>query len=241
MSSVSDLEDIIHVSFTNPDLLYEALTHRSYLNETDHWPYRHNERLEYLGDAVLELVVTHALFLKYPNFSEGQLTVLRAALVNYQFLAKITADDLHLQDFLHMSKGEAKDTGKAREVILANAFEALVGAIYLDRGYDVARQFIEQFVLPHTDEILKTKSYKDPKSQLQELTQERFKITPSYHVLSEHGPAHQRIFSVGVYLLDRLVASGEGASKQEAETDAAKNALDSSLVSPVVPKKKGKK
>ncbi|MEN9341864.1 MAG: hypothetical protein RIQ54_120 [Candidatus Parcubacteria bacterium] len=240
MSSVSGLEDIINISFTNPDLLHEALTHRSYLNETDRWPYRHNERLEYLGDAVLELVVTHALFLTYPSFSEGQLTVLRAALVNYQFLAKITADDLHLQDFLHMSKGEAKDTGKAREVILANAFEALVGAIYLDQGYDVARHFIERFVLPHADKILKTKSYKDPKSHLQELTQERFKITPSYHVLSEHGPAHQRIFSVGVYLADRLIASGEGASKQEAETDAAKNALDSSTVS-AAPKKKGAK
>ncbi len=222
----SDLEQIISIRFTNPDLLNEALTHRSYLNEQGGWPYPHNERLEYLGDAVLELVVTHALYVTYPQFPEGQLTVLRAALVNYQFLAKISLDDLRLQDFLHMSKGEAKDTGKAREVILANAFEALVGAIYLDQGYEVAKKFIERFVLPHAPEILKTKSYKDPKSTLQEFTQERLKITPRYTVLAESGPAHQRVFTVGVYVGDRLVAQGEGASKQEAEADAAKRALE---------------
>ncbi len=226
MSTVSDLEQNISVSFKNPDLLQEALTHRSYLNEKGGWPYPHNERLEYLGDAVLELVVTHALYIKYPKFPEGQLTVIRAALVNYQFLAKIASDDLQLQNFLYMSKGEAKDTGKAREVILANAFEALVGAIYLDQGYDVAKTFIEKYVLPHTEIILKTKSYKDAKSKLQEMTQERLKITPSYAVLAESGPAHQRIFTVGVYLNDRLIAQGDGASKQEAEVEAAKAALE---------------
>jgi ribonuclease-3 len=224
-SETSRLEEKIGFTFQEPALLQEALTHRSYLNEKTDWQYPHNERLEYLGDAVLELIITEALYRKFPQHPEGQLTVLRAALVNYQILSRIASDDLVLQDFLHMSKGEAKDTGKAREVILANGFEALVGALYLDRGYDACKTFIHAVVLPHLDEIVKTKSYKDAKSTLQELTQEKLKITPSYQVISQEGPAHQRIFTVGVFLQDKMIASGEGASKQEAETEAAKQAL----------------
>lgn len=218
------LEAIIGVSFKNKDLLIEALTHRSYLNEYPRWQLPHNERLEYLGDAVLELIVSEELFNKFPSYPEGQLTVLRAALVNYQILAKV-AERFGLEKFILMSRGERKDTGKAREVILANAMEALIGAIHLDGGFETARSFAERFVMTNLDEVLKTKSYKDAKSELQEIVQERLKVTPTYRVLEESGPAHKRIFKMGVYFGDKLIASGEGTSKQEAELDAAKNAL----------------
>ena len=204
--------------------LTEALTHRSYLNEYPRWRLPHNERLEYLGDAVLELIVSEALFKKFPDYPEGQLTVLRAALVNYQILAKV-AERIDLQNYILMSRGEKKDTGKAREVILANAMESLIGAIYIDRGFETTRSFAEKFVMNNLDEVLKTKSYKDAKSELQEIVQEKMKLTPTYRVLEESGPAHKRIFAMGVYFGEKLVARGEGMSKQEAELEAAKNAL----------------
>jgi ribonuclease-3 len=214
----------IGITFKNKDLVVEALTHRSYLNEYPQWSLPHNERLEFLGDAVLELIVTEALFSKFPEQPEGRLTVLRAALVNYQILARV-ADDIDLQDFILMSRGERKDTGRAREVILANAIEAVIGAIYLDQGFEKTRIFVEKFVLVHLDEVLKTKSYKDAKSDLQEMIQERLKITPTYAVLGESGPAHERRFVMGVYFGDQLITEGEGLSKQDAEIEAAKNAL----------------
>jgi ribonuclease-3 len=214
----------IGVVFKNKDLIIEALTHRSYLNEYPHWHLPHNERLEYLGDAVLELIVTDALFQKFPKQPEGQLTVLRAALVNYQILARV-AENIDLQDFILMSRGERKDTGRAREVILANAIEAVIGAIYLDQGFETTRTFVEKFVLVHLDEVLKTKSYKDAKSELQEVIQEKLKVTPTYAVRDESGPAHERRFTMGVYFGDKLIAEGEGLSKQDAEIEAAKSAL----------------
>jgi ribonuclease-3 len=214
----------IGITFKNKDLVVEALTHRSYLNEYPQWSLPHNERLEFLGDAVLELIVTEALFGKFPEQPEGRLTVLRAALVNYQILARV-ADGIDLQDFILMSRGERKDTGRAREVILANAIEAVIGAIYLDQGFEKTRIFVEKFVLVHLDEVLKTKSYKDAKSDLQEIIQERLKITPTYAVLGESGPAHERRFVMGVYFGDQLITEGEGLSKQDAEIEAAKNAL----------------
>jgi ribonuclease-3 len=214
----------IGVTFRNRDLIVEALTHRSYLNEYPQWQLPHNERLEYLGDAVLELIVTEALFRKFPKQPEGQLTVLRAALVNYQILARV-AESIDLQDFILMSRGERKDTGRAREVILANAIEAVIGAIYLDQGFEKTRTFVEKFVLVHLDEVLKTKSYKDAKSELQEIIQEKLKMTPTYAVRGESGPAHERRFTMGVYFGDKLIAEGEGLSKQDAEIEAAKNAL----------------
>jgi ribonuclease-3 len=214
----------IGVTFKNKDLVIEALTHRSYLNEYPKWHLPHNERLEYLGDAVLELIVTEALFRRFPKQPEGQLTVLRAALVNYQILARV-AEQIDLQDYILMSRGERKDTGRAREVILANAIEALIGAIYLDQGFEKTRSVIEKFVLVHLDEVLATRSYKDAKSELQEVIQERLKVTPTYAVLGETGPAHERRFTMGVYFGDRLIAEGEGLSKQDAEIEAAKNAL----------------
>jgi ribonuclease-3 len=219
-----ELEKNIGITFNNKDLLTEALTHRSYLNEYPKWHLPQNERLEYLGDAVLELIVSDALFKKFPKQPEGKLTVFRAALVNYQILAKV-AERIRLQDFIMMSRGEKKDTGKAREVILANAMEALIGAIYLDQGFEVTRKFADVFVMTNLGEVLATKSYKDAKSELQEVVQERMKLTPTYDVVSEEGPAHRRMFTMGVYFGEKLIATGEGASKQEAESDAAKNAL----------------
>ena len=228
MASSDELEKNIGVTFTNKDLLTEALTHRSYLNEYPRWPLPHNERLEYLGDAVLELLVSEELFKKFPNEPEGQLTVFRAALVNYQILAKV-AERIGLQKFILMSRGEKKDTGKAREVILANAMEALIGAIYLDRGFEAMRPFVHDFVMSNLDEVLKTKSYKDAKSELQEVIQEKMKLTPTYQMLEETGPAHKRIFTMGVYFGAKLIANGNGPSKQEAELEAAKNALKKHL------------
>lgn len=219
------LEKAIAVEFTNEELLLEAITHRSYLNEYPSWPLSHNERLEYLGDAVLELVVSHELFRKFPAYPEGQLTLLRAALVNSQALAEV-AEKLRLSDFIRMSRGERKDTGKAREVILANAVESLIGAIYLDKDIEAARAFILRFVFTRLEEVMKTKSYKDAKSELQEIIQEKLKVTPAYRVLEESGPAHKKLFTVGVYFADDCIARGSGASKQEAELEAAKNALE---------------
>jgi ribonuclease-3 len=218
------LEEKIGITFKNKDLLIEALTHRSYLNEFPNWRLPHNERLEFLGDAVLELVVSEELFRKFPNYPEGQMTVLRAALVNYQTLA-VVAEGIGLDDFVLLSRGEKKDIGKAREVILANAIEAVIGAIYLDQGMEIVRNFVSKFVMANLGTIMKTKSYKDSKSELQEIIQDRLRITPAYRVLEESGPAHKRLFKIGVYFGDELIAEGSGASKQEGELEAAKEAL----------------
>ena len=220
----AELEATLGVKFKDPDLLLEALTHRSYLNEYPKWRLPHNERLEYLGDAVLELIVTEELFEKFPKYPEGQLTVLRAALVNYQTMAKV-AEAMGLHNFILLSRGEKRDLGKAREVILANAMEAVIGAVHLDRGLEAARKLVKKFIMVHLDEIVKTKSYKDAKSELQEIIQDKLKLTPTYKVLDESGPAHKRIFKIGVYFGDKLIASGSGASKQEGELDAAKSAV----------------
>lgn len=221
---IKELEKKIGVDFKNIDLLWEAITHRSYLNEQPTWKVFHNERLEYLGDAVLELIVSEALFRRSENWSEGQMTLIRAALVNYQMLAKI-AKKIDLEKYILMSKGENRDTNKAKEVILANAFEAITGAIYLDRGLETARKFISEFVLSYLEEIIKNKSYKDAKSELQEIIQEELKLTPTYKVLEEKGPPHAKIFKVGVYFDNKLIAQGIGSSKQEGELEAAKKAL----------------
>jgi len=221
----SDFEKNIGVAFKNKSLLKEALTHRSYLNEHPEWSVFHNERLEYLGDAILELVTTEYLFHFYPNYQEGELTSLRAALVNYQMMGKV-AREISLEQYLFLSKGEAKDSGKAREVILANALESLIGAIYLDHGYDITKTFIERFIISHLREIVDQKLYRDPKSVFQEIMQEKKKVTPTYRVLRETGPDHQKQFLVGVFLDEELVAQGQGTSKQEAESSGAKAALE---------------
>jgi len=225
MKDPKQFEEKIGVHFKNIDTLKEAFTHRSYLNENPEWALPHNERLEFLGDAVLELIVTQFLYAKFPDFQEGHLTSLRAALVNYQILGRI-AKEMSLDKFLFLSKGEARDFGKAREVILANAIEALFGAIYLDQGYDATKTVVEQWVFPHLDEIIEKKLYRDPKSELQELVQERDRITPVYKVQSEAGPDHAKIFRVGVFIGHTMAAEAEGTSKQEAEVNAALKALE---------------
>jgi ribonuclease-3 len=212
------------VSFNNLDLLTEALTHRSYLNEHKAAG-NHNERLEFLGDAVLELTTTNFLFHTFPNKPEGDLTAYRAALVNTVSLAE-SAKLLGLNDLLLLSKGEARDTGRARDIILANAFEAVLGAIYLDQGYDAAEAFVSKHLYPKIDAIIATRAYQDAKSRFQEAAQDKKGITPTYKTLSETGPDHDRIFTVGVFLHDEELARGSGKSKQEAEQQAAQNALD---------------
>lgn len=224
MAELSKLEQVIEYKFKEKNLLKEALTHRSYLNENPNWKLPDNERLEFLGDAVLELAVTEELFKRFPDDKEGKMTGLRAALVNYLMLAEV-AKSFGLEKFVLLSRGEAKDTGRARDVILANAIEALMGAIYLDSGYKAALKFVNEFVLPHLEEVIRGGLYKDPKSSLQEKVQEESKITPIYKVLSETGPDHDKLFTVGVYIGSKLVAQGTGHSKQEAETDAARIAL----------------
>jgi len=217
------LEKRISIIFKNRDLLKEALTHRSYLNENPNWG-RHNERMEFLGDAVLELITTEYLYQKYPQAAEGELTAFRAALINYQMLAQ-AAQEIDLEKYIFLSKGEAKDTGKARESILANAFEALTAGIYLDQGYKAVQNFVGKFLLPHLDEIVEKQLYKDAKSLLQEIAQEKLKLTPAYKVLEESGPEHQKTFKVGVYFGENLIAQSSGSSKQEAEINAASQAL----------------
>lgn len=221
---LSKLEKTINYSFKDHKLIKEALTHRSYINENPKWGFSHNERLEFLGDAALELATTEELYNRYPNKSEGQLTPLRASLVNYQSLAKI-ARNIGLENHILLSRGEAKDKGRAREAILANATEAVIGAIYLDGEYEAVKEFINKFVFTLLDEILKTNSYQDAKSLLQEKAQADNKVTPTYKVLEENGPEHNKYFKVGVYIDGKQVAVGEGYSKQEGEIEAAKKAL----------------
>lgn len=223
-TDLQKLEQLLGVTFADKTLLLSAITHRSYLNEHREATHEHNERLEFLGDAVLELVVTDFLFKKYPDKPEGELTAVRAALVNTVSLAA-AADEIGLNDFMLMSKGEAKDTGRARQYILANAFEACIGAIYLDQGYDAAEAFIARQLFARTEEIVDKRLWQDPKSRFQELAQEHAGVTPTYELLAQAGPDHDRIFTVGVYLGKAQVAEGEGRSKQEAEQSAAERAI----------------
>lgn len=216
-------EQTLGLSFKNPKLLEEALTHRSYLNEHKSAD-AHNERLEFLGDAVLELSATKFLFDTFPDKPEGDLTAYRAALVNTYSLAE-TAEALGLNDMLLLSRGEKRDTGRARQIILANAFEAVLGAIYLDQGYESADAFVTKHLYPKLDAILKERAYQDAKSRFQEVAQEKKGITPTYKTLSEDGPDHDRVFTVGVFLKDEQMAEGKGKSKQEAEQSAAREAL----------------
>lgn len=220
---LSELESNIGFKFKNKDLLLQALTHRSYLNENPKWHLDQNERLEFLGDAVLELVVTEYLYNNYPN-PEGELTNWRAALVNANILSQIS-NEFKLNDFVLLSRGEARDTGRARQYILANAIEALIGSIYLDQGYEPSKQFIARFVLKELATIIEKRLYRDPKSLFQEQAQDKAGITPTYEVIEEWGPDHARNFKIGVFLEKEMIGTGQGPSKQEAQQDAAKDAL----------------
>ncbi len=220
----SKLEIKLDVKFNDQELLKQAFVHRSYLNEHPKSGLKHNERLEFLGDAVLELIVTKHLFNNYPN-PEGELTVWRAALVNSKMLAKV-ATKLNFNDYLLLSRGEAKDVGRARQFILANTLEAVVGAIYLDQGLKKVEQFIKQQLLKELPEVLEKKLYCDSKSLFQEKSQEKMGVTPTYQVLGESGPDHNKNFIVGVFLEEDLIAKGQGPSKQTAQEKAAEAALN---------------
>jgi len=224
MKDFNTFQQGLGLQFNDPELLRQAFTHRSYLNEHRGEVQGHNERLEFLGDAVLELISTHFLYDKYPQKPEGELTAYRASLVNAVTCAEI-AHEIGMNDFLLLSRGEAKDTGRARNILLANAFEALVGAIYLDQGYDAAKEFITKHLFPKIDAIVREKLWQDAKSALQEKAQESDGVTPNYSVIRETGPDHDKHFIVGVYIKEAMVAEGSGKSKQEAEQSAAREAL----------------
>ena len=224
MKDISKLEKVLKVKFKNKNLLIQAVVHRSYLNEHPEFKLDHNERLEFLGDAILEMVVTDHLYKHYPN-PEGELTNWRASLVNSITLANI-AEQLGIEPFLYLSRGEAKDSNaKSRQYILANAMESIIGALYLDLGLIAIKKFIEKNIISKLKDILAKKLYIDPKSYFQEVAQEKLSITPIYKVLKSSGPDHAKIFEIGAYLEKDLVATGKGTSKQEAQIEAAKNAL----------------
>ncbi len=224
--TIEELAEKLKITFDDISLLRTACTHRSFLNENRAAALEHNERMEFLGDAVLELVVTSFLYRKYPKKAEGELTAFRSSIVNAVSLAKV-AEHLSLNDYILMSKGELRDTGRARSIILANAVEAVIGAIYLDHGYDTAANFISDHILNviDIDEIVANKSWIDAKSRFQEKAQEKVGITPSYKTLKEVGPDHDKQFTLGVFLGDVQIATGSGPSKQEAEQIAADKAL----------------
>jgi len=224
--NLSKFEEKINVKFKDKNLLRQAFIHRSYLNENPSLGLEQNERLEFLGDAALELAITEYLYEKYPQKTEGEMTALRAALVNAVALSE-AANSLNIGDFLLLSKGEAKSLGKARQYILANAFEALIGAIYLNGGYEETFSFLEKNLFGKIEEIIEKKLWIDAKSLFQEKAQELESVTPAYKVLAESGPDHEKVFTMGVFLGDELIADGYGASKQEAEQDAARKALKS--------------
>lgn len=221
--NLNQLEKTLGFEFKNQEFLHQALTHRSYLNENPEWKLDHNERLEFLGDAVLELVVTDHLYHHY-TLPEGELTNLRAAIVRGEMLARV-AEELALDRYMLMSRGERKDTGKARQYILANAIEAVIGALYLDQGYEAARHFIDRVLITRLEEVISAGLHIDSKSRFQELSQEKFRITPRYEVLRETGLDHAKQFVIGVFLRDKKFGEGEGSSKQEAQQNAAKAAL----------------
>ncbi len=225
MKDFTPFEQSIGITFTDKDILTHAFIHRSYINENPKSGFEHNERLEFLGDAVIELVVTDYLYRTYPGSHEGDLTAYRSALVNAVIMGEVAAE-LHMNDYLLLSKGEQKDTGRARQTILANTYESFVGALYLDQGYAVCDQFVTRTLLVRLPDIIKNKSWKDAKSLIQEEAQERLGVTPSYRVVAETGPDHDKYFTIGIFFGDKKIAEGKGRSKQEGEQKAATAALE---------------
>lgn len=226
MDKMQSLMCALQLNFSNIDLLKQALTHRSFLNENPKVKTGHNERLEFLGDAVLEIVVTEHLFHAFPDHAEGDLTNWRSSLVNSKMLA-LVADEINLSDSMFLSRGESKERNvRSRQYIMANAVEALIGAIYLDIGMDAAKKFIERYIMDKFDEIMSNESYIDSKSKFQEKAQEYCGVTPHYKVLSESGPDHAKVFEIGLYVGDDLIASASGESKQEAQMEAARIGLE---------------
>ncbi|MFB6226235.1 MAG: ribonuclease III [Candidatus Paceibacteria bacterium] len=220
-----EFEEKIGIDFDNKNHLVQAFVHRSYINESREFPLENNERLEFLGDAVLELSVTEYLFRNYLN-PEGELTNWRAALVNADMCSRV-ARELGMNSYLFLSKGEKQEGDtKARNYILANAIEALIGAIYIDQGFDMADQFIRRWIISKLPEVLEKGLWMDPKSRFQEAAQDKVGITPTYEVIEEEGPDHNKTFTVGVYLEDEQVATAQGSSKQEAQERAAEKGIE---------------
>jgi len=225
MINFYNFEKNTKIIFKDKNLLKQAFIHRSYINENPGSKLSHNERLEFLGDAVLELIVTDFLYKKYPNYTEGELTAIRSALVNAIIISEV-ASKIGMNDYLLLSKGESKDNGKARQYILANTYEAYIGALYIDQGYSAVNKFVTAtLLLPHTEEIVLKKLWRDAKSLVQEKVQEFVGVTPAYKILNESGPDHDKHFTVGIYFGRDLIAEGKGKSKQEAEQKAAEAAL----------------
>ena len=222
-TKTKEIEKSLGITFKDKSLLDLAFVHKSYVNEANDKS-EQNERLEYLGDAVLELAVTDYLYHKFPGHPEGDLTNWRSALVKGKNLSKV-AKKLGLGAFLYLSRGEELSGGREKAYILANTVEAVIGAIYLDSGFEVAREFIMKHIVVLLEDIISQGLDVDPKSRVQELAQEKLNVTPRYELLSETGPDHDKKFVMGIYFADRLIADGEGSSKQEAEQSAAGNAL----------------
>ncbi|MEI6400039.1 MAG: ribonuclease III [bacterium] len=224
MINFTEFENKTGIVFSDKSLLAQSFTHRSYINENGGTKNGHNERLEFLGDAVLELITTDFLYKAYPGNNEGELTAYRSALVNAIIISEV-ASEIGMNEYLLLSKGESKDTGKARSYILANTYEAFLGAVYLDQGYDTAKKFVEDTLMPRLDEIVSKKLWRDAKSLVQEKAQEIYKTTPLYKVISENGPDHDKHFTIAIFFGEEEIARGKGKSKQEAEQAAATNAL----------------
>ena len=224
MKDFSIIENKLGIYFKNKDLLIQAFVHRSYLNENPDFKLYHNERLEFLGDAVLELVITYYLYTQYPEIPEGMLTNWRASLVNTKILAR-TAYNLDFHKFLLVSKGEEREIHRKDASVLADSFESFVGALYLDQGYNSCKNFIEEYLAIELPEIIKEGSYKDSKSRFQEQAQDKTGMTPEYRLIDEVGPDHKKIFTLGVFIDNQLIAEGKGSSKQQAEEEAAREAL----------------
>ncbi len=222
---LENLEKKLDLTFADKELLHNAFVHRSYLNENPSYQGDSNERLEFLGDACLELVVSEYLFRHYPDNPEGDLTNFRSAVVNTNSLAD-TARELNLGAYLHLSRGEEAGNGRNSNYLLANTFEALLGAIYLEFGYETVASVVHTYITSKLEHIVSNKLYKDAKSKLQEMAQEVLSITPHYEILKEWGPDHQKTFEVGAFLGKKQVGLGEGSSKQKAELAAAQQALE---------------
>ena len=216
----ADLEKKLDITFTDRNMLDMAFVHKSYVNEHKDKKENHNERLEFLGDAVLELVVTEFLYKNFPKKEEGILTNWRSALVKGKHLAEISTK-LDLGVYLYLSRGEERSGGRKKNYILANTLEALIGAIYLDKGYQVAHKFIDEFILKQLTSILEKGLHIDAKSRFQEICQDVIGVTPEYKLIKEEGPDHSKVFTMGAYINDELVAEGDGSSKQSAEQKAA--------------------
>jgi len=224
LAKLNELENSLQIKFNNTELLKNALVHRSFINEATDKSIINNERLEFLGDAILELIVTEYLFIKYPDRAEGELTSFRAATVKTTSLAE-TGEEMHLGEYIYMSKGEESTGGRNRPYILANTFEALLGAIYLDQGLAPVSKLLHEILLPKLEHIVQERLDIDSKSKLQEMCQERFNITPAYELISSVGPDHAKIFTMGLKIDKFIVERGSGKNKQEAEQNAANKAI----------------